>query len=277
MIKNQQYYPQKKLQYHKPPLRMGAWKLAYADFVTAMMCFFMLMWLLNAVPSEKLKDVAMYFKPTFGFMNRSEESGDDTSRKTRKDTNDTIYNDSVVPSATNDLDINTNQEFMSLQSQITDEIQKDITLKNYSANISFHRTNEGLEISILDNNNGEMFQRGSAELTESGKEMLIAVSHAIKYIPNLVAIGGYTEKSNNVSISGYSKWDLSSARANAARKILQMSGIPQEKIAKISAYGDNMLLVRDDPYSPRNRRVSVTLLTKFDNVQYRIPNIKTEK
>jgi chemotaxis protein MotB len=267
----------RKPKYEKVKLKTGAWKLAYADFVTAMMCFFMLMWLLNAVPSEKLKDVAMYFKPTFGFISKSEEDSDNTTKKTKKDNQEKIYDNNVVSSISSDLDVDVDQVFASLQTQITNDIQQDITLKNYAPNLSFNRNSDGLEISILDNNKGKMFKRGSAELTDEAKEVLMTVSQAIKYIPNLIAISGYTEKSNSMSLNGYSKWDLSAARANEARRVLQIAGVPEERIAKIVAYGDNALLMKDDPYSPRNRRVSITLMTKFDSIQYRVPLSNSQK
>lgn len=240
----------------------GAWKLAYADFVTAMMCFFMLMWLLNATPSQRLKSMAMYFKPTIGFFNENSINNDETTRKNN------AKSDEDGGGAKN----NTSTEMLSnVEAKVMADFTDDAYMQEFSSNISTAINSDGLEISIFDNNKKPMFKKSSSQLTDEAKLIIDKITRSIMYLPNRIVIGGYTERMDGQSISGYNGWDLSAARAESAMKTMQISGLPIERVAKLVAYSDNVPFDDNDPYSPRNRRITITLLTKWSTVQYKNP------
>lgn len=232
-------------------LKEGAWKLAYADFVTAMMCFFMLMWLLNATPSEKLRNMANYFSPSIGFFGDSHNNTEATkSTETRNDQN---TNGDAIDSS----------ELQSTLESIASQINRE--LPQYSQTIRTKIGKEGLEISVLDDNDSSMFERGSAELTDKAKILIRRITSSIKNTPYFVVIGGYTEKSDSNT-----SWRLSAKRADAAREVMQLSGLPQERLAKLVAYGDNVP-VDNDPNSPKNRRITITLMPRSSATEYKMP------
>jgi chemotaxis protein MotB len=241
----------------------GAWKLAYADFVTAMMCFFMLMWLLNTTPSQKLKSMATYFKPTIGFFSKMMTTEDE--EKEIQEQTQTSSTDQDTTKST------TTESFNNVEAKIRSDLANDSYTRDLSSSISTNMSKDGLEISIFDSNKRPMFQKGSTQLTPEAKFLIEKITKSILYTPNRIVIGGYTEKTDNASINGYNTWDLSAGRAESARKAMQIAGLPQERIAKLVSYGDNVPFDDNDPYSPRNRRITITLMTRWSTVQYKVP------
>ncbi len=262
-IKAQQIIKKNKRSKNNYQAKEGAWKLAYADFVTAMMCFFMLMWLLNATPSQKLKSMATYFKPTIDFFSKKVSSEEGT-KESEPGTKDLSEHDESNRSASN-------EEMSNIEDKLKSEIANDPYVRDLSSNISTKMNKDGLEITIFDRNNTPMFDKGSATLTTQAKLLVESVTRSILYIPNRIVIGGYTEKTYDNSIAGYSNWDLTGARANSARKVMQIVGMPSERIAKLVAYGDNVPFDENDPYAPSNRRITITLLNKWSTVKYKVP------
>jgi chemotaxis protein MotB len=244
-------------------LREGAWKLAYADFVTAMMCFFMLMWLLNATPAEKLKSMATYFKPTIDFFSKK-VSNEDGTKEADPGTKDLSETDEENKSSTNEA-------LTNIEEKIKSDVATDAYVRDLSSSISTKMSKDGLEISIFDNNQKPMFEKGSDNLTPEAKRLIENITRSILYIPNRIVIGGYTEKARGNSISGYNIWDLSAGRADSARKVMQIMGLPPERITKLVAYGDNSPFDENDPHAPRNRRITITVLNKWSNVKYKVP------
>lgn len=246
--------------------REGAWKLAYADFVTAMMCFFMLMWLLNATPSQKLKSMAMYFKPTIAFFTKNDNSKEENNPD----------NSSQMQQQDYDQESESQSDFLAnIELKINSELSSDGSARDLINNISTKISGDGLEISIFDDNKHAMFRKGSTQLTEDAKLLLAKISKIITYLPNRVIINGHTEKMNGTSVDGYTGWDLSAGRASNAMKIMQVNGLPEEKIAKLVSYGDNAPIDANDPYSSKNRRVTITVLSKWSTVDYKAPISKS--
>ncbi len=265
----------------------GAWKVAYADFVTAMMAFFLLLWLLNSVPSSKLKGIAQYFEPTIGILGKSGSNSDNNSRKSNeKDEVDSegvnvkgiVYGVPQTGSTTNsDMNDNAeekeqveNERFSIFEKELNKAIQNDSTLKQFKDSISLTQTAEGLVIKITDADKKPMFQAGSDNLEAYAKVILKKVAELIKYSPNFIAIGGYTDKSNDSSSEDYSNWELSADRANATRRFLVSSGIAPEKIARITGFADTDPLVPSNPYDYKNRRISIMLLRNSAMPSYKV-------
>jgi chemotaxis protein MotB len=223
----------------------GAWKLAYADFITALMTFFLLMWLLNSVPSEQLKDVMYYFK--FGPIkdkNLSESEQKNHNVSLNPGNKSTMFND------------------------ITVQLQNALSLVQMKNNISFNQKDEGLDIVIADSAVNPIFI-SNYKLTVEGNMIVTKISNIIKYTTNQISIAGYTNKSNDYE----NNWIISNNRAQEVRKLLELNDIPQERILKTIAYADNIPANINDTTGPENRRVVITLLK--NNQNNKIANYKS--
>ncbi|MDJ1305674.1 MAG: OmpA family protein [Candidatus Midichloria sp.] len=252
----------------------GAWKVAYADFVTAMMAFFLLLWLLNSTPSQKLKGIAQYFEPTIGLMNRksldkdsSESRSEDEAPSDGPSVSGLVYGVkragqivSIQQQGMEQTDIETeNKTFMSTQENIERQIQSDAALSKFKNQITLEQTPDGLLIQVQDSDKQEMFESGSATLSPNAKLILEKIVKLIQYSPNFISIGGYTDRINN-NTGNYTAWELSADRANAARRFIVNRGIASDRIAKVVAYADSAPLDENNPYAAKNRRVSIMLM-----------------
>ena len=219
----------------------GAWKVAYADFVTAMMALFIVLWLL-ASSEEVRKAVGGYFQdPTGeGKMMGSTMAGAGETLSVARD----------------DMD-----QLKEKLQQAMRELPKFEQLRN---NIHVIVTAEGLRIELLENEEGLFFESGSARISERGAEMMRLLGDQLKALPNRLLIEGHTDAKPYSSQVGYTNWELSADRANTARRILQEAGVPMGQIAQIRGFADQHLRNSADPFDAHNRRVSVI-------VQYRNP------
>lgn len=212
----------------------GAWKVAYADFVTAMMSLFIVLWLMNS--SDRIKKaVAGYFNDPKGTANLlgTTMSGNGTAA------------------------VATNQNLQQLKEKLEEEIRRKAELQKLSRQIEITITPEGLRIEMLEGRDGTFYQSGSPQLSESGQELLSLLAGELKTIPNALLIEGHTDAAPYASPTGYSNWELSADRANAARRLLQQNGVRQDQVTQVRGYADQMLRVKTNPYDPSNRRVSI--------------------
>jgi chemotaxis protein MotB len=251
----------------------GAWKIAYADFVTAMMAFFLLMWLLSAIPTEKLTGIAQYFEPTVGIRDSKGigfEGG--TARQTEGSKSATeqqglIYGvmrkGEIVDTPERGNEITTeeadNQRFSLIEEEINKTIVNDSGLRQFQDSILIKQTPEGLVITIADQDKYPMFAPGKAELNTYTQNILSKIAELIRYSPNFIAISGHTDK-NSERQSNYTNWELSADRANATRRFMVDEGIATEQIARVVAHADTDPLLPNDVNSPRNRRIEIILL-----------------
>lgn len=253
----------------------GAWKVAYADFVTAMMAFFLLLWLLSSSSKSKLQGIAEYFTPTvglkdgkgIGFKGGISQSIDGTQK-----TN--MSQPGVVAGASPTGPIAQNQENQSavdgeqedkLFKQGATEIEQALNtqkdLQPFRDQITVQQTPEGLRIDISDSEAHPMFEPSSPALTENGKLVIDRMAKIIKRMPNYMSIIGHTDASPaETGRPEYSNWELSADRANTARRFLLKSGIDPEQPKRSIGMADRELLVPTDPRSPRNRRVTLIML-----------------
>jgi chemotaxis protein MotB len=211
----------------------GAWKVAYADFVTAMMALFIVLWLLNT--SKQVQEaVGGYFKDPNG---SSKLVG--TALKGSGDN---------VPL--------TKDNMAQLKEELQKAIQKVNNFDKLSKQIEMTVTSEGLRIELLETATGTFFDLGDPHPNQSGKELLAALAEEIGKVPNQVSIEGHTD-SKPYDGKGYSNWELSVDRANSARRIMSGSGLAANQIAQVRGYADRRLRYKDDPENPGNRRISV--------------------
>jgi len=213
----------------------GAWKVAYADFVTAMMALFIVLWLMNS--SAKIRQaVAGYFndpKGTASLMG-------------------TTMNGNGIAVTTKSED-----RMKLLKEKLEEEIRAKQELQKLSKQIEITITPEGLRIELLEGSKATFYQSGSARLSESGQELLALLAAELKTLPNALLIEGHTDATPYSSDLTYSNWELSADRANAARRLLQQDGVRADQVTQVRGYADQMLRVKSNPYDPSNRRISI--------------------
>lgn len=259
----------------------GAWKIAYADFVTAMMAFFLLMWLLGSTAKGDLQGISQYFKtPLKVALMGGSGSGDsssiikgggkDLTRSTGQvksgevDSKDKIISTKETTEefkrAEREKEINKLKE---LKASIEKAIENSEKLKQFKNQILLDITSEGLRIQIVDEKNRPMFQSGRAQLEPYTREILHAIGQTLNDVPNKVSISGHTDASlYGGGGVGYSNWELSADRANASRRELIYGGMAEEKIVRVVGLSSAVLFKKDDPLSPSNRRISLIIMNK---------------
>ncbi|WP_339857864.1 flagellar motor protein MotB [Thalassospira alkalitolerans] len=250
----------------------GSWKVAYADFVTAMMAFFLLLWLLSSATEEQLQGVSNYFTPETISQNESGSGGILGGTSLAKE--GSLRSEAGNPTVSMDIPpVKTPEEIAELQraqqedkefKEAEEELRKAIEnspdLQELAKNIRIEETDEGLRIQILDEDGTAMFPSGSAQMAEHTKLLLSKVAEAIESMPQNIAIEGHTDAIPFTTITGYSNWELSSDRALATRRELETLGLTAKRFAKVAGLADTDPLMPEAPENERNRRISITLL-----------------
>jgi len=219
----------------------GAWKVAYADFVTALMALFIVLWLMGSSEQVK-KSVAGYFNDPKG---------------TGKLMGSTMSGTGEGMSAT------TTDQLQKLKDKLEEEIKARKELEKLSKQIEITITPEGLRIELIEGKDSTFYELGSAKLSASGQELLALLAAELKTLPNSLLIEGHTDATPYSGDTSYSNWDLSADRANSARRLLQQDGVRSDQVTQVRGYADQMLRVKNNPTDPSNRRVSI--LVKNDN------------
>jgi chemotaxis protein MotB len=268
----------------------GAWKVAYADFVTAMMAFVLLMWLINTTSPEQRRGIAEFFAPASvsrvssgagGLLegtsfaeegvrhghsapvaaasepqytsNSSDENQSEQSTAAGGENNPN--EDSLTRART----LRETAEFSRAEIAIRQAMQDMPDVAELSRNVIVEQTPEGLRIQIVDQEGRSMLNSGDALPNDRARRLLVAISTVIAQLPNRLTISGHTDGSAPGGRFA-SNFELSSARANEARRILQAQGIPRERIYEVAGRADSEPLFADDPTLPGNRRIAITLL-----------------
>jgi chemotaxis protein MotB len=252
----------------------GAWKIAYADFVTAMMAFFLLLWILGATDEDQRRGLADYFTPTLieykqnsagsnGILggdsivaadNYPHQAGQTGSRAI------TIPRDATGGVSEGAAPRSQDREqFGRLRAELMRRIENDPELRNLRGHVSFSESEEGLRIDLMDEADFSMFRVGTAQLLPQARRLVQEVARAIGGMPNSVVVRGHTDSLPYSGGQTMNNWMLSTARAESTRETLQASGVPVDRIARIEGVADRQPFVPGDRYDPRNRRISVTL------------------
>ncbi len=259
----------------------GAWKIAYADFVTAMMAFFLLMWLLGSTAKGDLKGISEYFKTPLKVALSGGSGSGDSSSIIKGGGQDLTRSEGQVKSGELPAEkkiINmkaAQQEFLraerekeleklkELKSNIEKSIESSAKLKQFKSQILLDITSEGLRIQIVDEKNRPMFRSGSAQLEPYTREILHAIGQTLNDVPNKVSISGHTDAAlYGGGNRGYSNWELSADRANASRRELILGGMADEKIVRVVGLSSAVLFNKEDAMSPVNRRISLIVMNK---------------
>ena len=229
----------------------GAWKVAYADFVTAMMSLFIVLWLMGS--SDKVK------RAVAGYFNDPKGTGSQLGT-TMTGTGSTVSQ--VV-----------NDNLQKLKEKLEEEIKARKELEKLSKQIEITITPEGLRIELLEDKNGTFYQSGSARLSDSGQELLALLAGELKTLPNALLIEGHTDATPYSTDANYSNWELSADRANSARRLLQDHGVRSDQVTQVRGYADQLLRVKSNPEDPSNRRISILV----KNSEAPVPNLPGTK
>jgi chemotaxis protein MotB len=268
----------------------GAWKVAYADFVTAMMAFFLLLWLLSAATKEQLQGISDYFAPISTTRSTS-GGGGLLAGKTIAETgvfettmapkaiapakqsvkDSPILGEDEDPDGVEDAEMTDEQaeellarreeqQFRDAEAQLREAIAEEPDLRGLAKSLLIENTPEGLRIQIMDQEGLPMFPRGDAELFAHTLRVLALVARVVQRMPQDIAISGYTDATRYQHSSNYSNWELSADRANAARRALLQYGVPENRVSRVVGRAATDPLYPDDPEAHGNRRLSVVML-----------------
>jgi chemotaxis protein MotB len=256
----------------------GAWKIAYADFVTAMMAFFLLMWLLGSTTKGDLQGIADYFQtPLKVAMAGGSGSGDSSSvlkgggrdltrsngqvqKSDNRDKSRKTYN---LKAAQAEMARMEQQKLQALKARIDAAIESNPALKQYKNQLLIDITTEGLRIQVVDEQNRPMFALAKAELQPYTKEILLEIGRLLNGIPNKISLSGHTDATPfQGGEKGYSNWELSADRANASRRALVAGGMDETKVLRVVGLSSAVPLNKDEPTDPINRRISIIVMNK---------------
>ena len=266
----------------------GAWKVAYADFVTAMMAFFMVMWLVASVNNEQRSAIFEYFKnpsmesgkspkPAPGQMGPGGASTSPINMHGGMDSPRTVTQKQGVGAAVTPLGVARSPtdeeaarmalaaEQKSLETLLGDlrgAIEKSATLTPFKEQLLLDITPEGLRIQIVDGQNRAMFDTGSAKVKEYTRKILLELGPYLQSVPNHLSVTGHTDVAPYGNNASYGNWELSADRANAARRTLEAGGLAREKLSRVVGLGSTVLFDRVHPTAPINRRISIIVMTR---------------
>jgi chemotaxis protein MotB len=220
----------------------GAWKVAYADFVTAMMAFFMVMWLMGS--SKPVQEaIGGYFR----------------------DPNGTSSKKGSAMAGAGENFVLTKDNMPKLKDQLEQKIREMNDFEKLKNHIEMTVTGEGLRIELSESASGTFFDSGSSKLNDDGRDLLITLAQELGKLPNKISLEGHTDSKLYAATGSYSNWELSTDRANAARRIVQANGIKSDQITQVRGFADQRLRKVEDPLDPSNRRISLI-------VQYIVKN-----
>ncbi|UGQ44669.1 flagellar motor protein MotB [Massilia endophytica] len=254
----------------------GAWKIAYADFVTAMMAFFLLMWLLGSTTKGDLNGISEYFKtPLKVAMQGGAGSGDSShiikgggKDLTRSDGQVKASDDPAVKKTYNltaakaQLEREEKERLQQLKTRISATIDANPNLKKFKDQLLLDFTSEGLRIQIVDEQNRPMFALAKADLQPYTREILQAIGPVLNEVPNKIGLSGHTDSTPYFTETGYSNWELSADRAAASRRALVQGGMADNKVLRVVGLASVAHLDRKDPFNPINRRISIIVMNK---------------
>lgn len=255
------------------PHHGGAWKVAYADFVTAMMALFIVLWILGTKQETKAA-VAAYFrhpsvlKSGSGFLNKEglreyEQAVEQIRAESRESLRETLPPPGTDPRREAPVSAEAAAErgvLVRSAEELQQALQSTVSLRQLADQVSIEFTPQGMRIQLQDLETIPLFELGSHEPTGVAGELLAAVARVLSPLPNQILVEGHTDSRRYSGERDYSNWELSGDRANAARRVLETSGVDPARIASVIGYADRHLLAPEDPFSQRNRRISIIVV-----------------
>lgn len=256
----------------------GSWKVAYADFVTAMMAFFLVLWLMASTSKPERAAISEYFRNPSPLVGSSATpapgmagpGGASTSMiklggatdVSRGNSNDPFQNQQKAIPQPVDEQQRDKQQLEALMKELQEAISRSQALEPFKDQLLLDLTPEGLRIQIVDKQNRPMFDLGSATLKPYTQQILHELAEYLNHVPNRISLTGHTDITAYSAARGYGNWELSADRANAARRALIDGGMDDSKITRVVGLSSSVLFDRTDPQNPINRRISIVVMTK---------------
>jgi len=250
----------------------GSWKVAFADFATAMMAFFLLLWLIGNTSESQQKAISGYFNDPAGFVDKS---GSSPAIIGEKGANSAVIEmQNIQPAATqpeenhSDDDLEKKAEereiakLEALKLQLETLVDQSDAFKQFKDQVMIDITPQGLRIQIVDKDKRPMFDSGSAEPKYYSKQILRGLASVLRQVPNKLSVTGHTDATPYVEREDYGNWELSADRANAARRELLQGGIAENKIARVEGFSSSVLFDPGNPHNPINRRIAIIVLKR---------------
>ncbi|MFP3515948.1 flagellar motor protein MotB [Pseudomonas sp. SIMBA_077] len=251
----------------------GAWKIAFADFATAMMAFFLVLWLITAATPEQKLAIGGYFKDPIGFSESGTPYIIDLGGTPALAPDNTLNPEEKLEPVPDKIKVDADQiESMAEQvdkerlelllQELQNKVEQNPQLKKFKDQLLFEITPDGLRIQIMDAENRPMFDVGSARLKPYFEDILLAMADTIAAVPNKISISGHTDATPYAGTGDFGNWELSANRANAARRALVAGRYPDSQVARVVGYASSVLFDTANPTSPINRRIDIVVLTK---------------
>lgn len=260
----------------------GAWKIAFADFATAMMAFFLVLWLMSSATPEQKKAISGYFQDPIGYTESASpyviDLGGTPTPAPDRTLNPELKDAPDAQESAVDAEDTPEQMEAKQAEQLAEQVEKERLemllqelqtkvdenpqLQKFKDQILFEITQDGLRIQIMDAENRPMFDLGSARLQPYFEDILLILAETIKEVPNKISVSGHTDAKPFAGQAEFGNWELSANRANAARRALTAGGYPDERVARVVGYASSALFDRNDPLNPVNRRIDIIVLTK---------------
>ncbi|MGG6343629.1 flagellar motor protein MotB [Stenotrophomonas indicatrix] len=256
----------------------GSWKVAYADFVTAMMAFFLVLWLMASTSKPERAAISEYFRNPSPLVGSSATpapgmagpGGASTSMiklggatdVSRGNSNDPFQNQQKAIPQPVDEQQRDKQQLEALMKELQEAISRSQALEPFKDQLLLDLTPEGLRIQIVDKQNRPMFDLGSATLKPYTQQILHELAEYLNHVPNRISLTGHTDITAYSAARGYGNWELSADRANAARRALIDGGMEDSKITRVVGLSSSVLFDKTDPQNPINRRISIVVMTK---------------
>lgn len=245
----------------------GSWKVAFADFATAMMAFFLVLWLTATASPEQKQAVQGYFKDPVGYTEGGSRNPVDLGgsasmvSESSEDVadSDIRIEDKVVEEMAQTLE---QQKMEQLFQDLEERIAENETLQEFKDQLLVDITSEGLRIQIVDRSQRPMFDSGRAELKYYSQDILFELAKTLSTVRNKLSITGHTDSTPFIGRPGYTNWELSAERANTARRALVAGGVDDRQVGRVVGLSDSVLFNKGDPQAPVNRRISIIVMNK---------------
>lgn len=251
----------------------GSWKVAYADFVTAMMAFFLVLWLVATTSRPERAAISEYFRhpsPLSGNSSMTGPGGASTSMiklggatdASRGDSSDPFQHQRRITPDAMEQRAREQQQLESLMKELQEAVSRSQALEPFKDQLLLDLTPEGLRVQIVDKQNRPMFDLGGATLRPYTRSILQELASYLNQVPNRISMTGHTDTTAYSSSHGYGNWELSADRANAARRALVDGGLDQAKVTRVVGLASSVLFDRTNPQNPINRRISIVVMTQ---------------
>lgn len=245
----------------------GAWKVAFADFATAMMAFFLVLWLTGGTSPEVRDAVQGYFQDPIGFTEGGSRSPIDLdgspsmerANTAQVDVDQMQVDEETISEMADNVELRQMEQILA---DVKKQIEASETLREFRDQLLLDITEEGLRIQIVDRSNRPMFASGSAQLKYYSEDILFELAKPLSQVPNKITVTGHTDSTPYVGKAGYSNWELSADRANTARRALVAGSVGQKQVARVVGLADSVLFDQELPTAPVNRRIAIIVLNK---------------